>query len=201
MNRVNHFLGVIAAAALMACEQPVAEDAPESGNTSSGAGVSVVIHPKFHNDCANWDTASIKVSTFTDHWTLASFGKKGCSDKPHFEQRYELDSQFVGMWGESLLVEVGTADADRELYLLDPYSGDRIGELWYVGEPVFSERTITYFEPTRERAKLNQCPQPLGDLKMWQDQGAVIMYSNQKEFDRNSGSTSELKVRGCYAMR
>ena len=201
MNRIFHLLIVITATALMACEKPVAESASGDVDVSDGGAHESVVRPKFRNGCADWDGASIKVSTLEDHWILTSYGKSGCADKPRFEQRYELDSEFLGVWKHVLLVGVGTADADRELYVVNPDSGDRIGELWYVGEPVFSDQSITYFEPTREPAKLEQCPQPLSDLKRSQEQGAVIMYSSKKKFDLDSGNTAELQGRGCYTMR
>ncbi|WP_231759385.1 hypothetical protein [Microbulbifer elongatus] len=201
MNKVPHLLCVIAATTLLACEQPVAEIGTVAIQEKMDNAGEIVLHPKFENECASWDSASIRVSTFADHWVLAGFENKACTGGAKFEHRYELDSQFSGVWRDSLLIDVGTADADREMYLLDSGSGDRIGELWYVGQPIFSDQAITYFEPTREKAVLSQCPQDLPDLKSSQNLGAVIMYSTKKKFDLNSRNITELKGRGCYAMR
>ena len=201
MNRVSKFFVVLVVGAMVACGEPEAEIVSE-GSAGQGTGVAAQVMPlEFQDDCASWNGGSVKVSMFADHWTIDSFSAEGCADTALFEQRYELDSEFLGVWKQTFVIEVGSADADREIYLLDPESGDRIGELWYVGEPLFADSGITYYEPTREEAKLDQCPQKLDEVKQWAEQGAVIMYSSKKTFDLESRSTYSLSEKGCYAMR
>ncbi|WP_158681640.1 hypothetical protein [Microbulbifer pacificus] len=201
MNCKSRIFSLAAVVALVACGKPVAETSsgyPDKYETGSERQVMQLV---FNDGCASWNGASIRVSTFEGYWTLSRYSSQRCTAPALFEQQFEMDSQFIGFWENTLVIDVGTADADREMYLLDGGSGERIGEIWYVGEPLFGKTGITFYEPTREQAILDECPQKREELNRWQDQGAMIMYASKKRFDLKTRNTNALEEKGCYAMR
>lgn len=187
------FLGLSLILLLAACGASVAEPfEPIFGNTDAGTQV---------GDCISWPNLSVKVVEGEYDWSLHAFNGSGCNTQVQiFEQVYEMDSRFAGLWQELFLVDSGTS-MDHELYLINSESGERLASLWYVEKPIFSEKKIRFFEPTEDKADVSLCPQPKDVLAQWQEWGMPVMYTVEKIFDRKTGSVSAGEKVGCYALQ
>lgn len=179
---------------LVACGASVAEPfEPAFKDTAAGTQA---------NGCTSWPEQSAKVVEGEYDWRLHAFQGSSCSaDAQVFEQTYDMDSRFAGLWQDLLLVDSGTGAVDHELYLVAADSGNRVAALWYVGKPVFGEQSIRFFEPTRDPANVDQCPQSKDVLAQWKERGMPVMRAVEKVFDRETGSINDGEKVSCYVMQ
>lgn len=179
---------------LVACGASVAEPfEPIFDNTAVGEQV---------DRCASWPAQSARVVEGEYDWSLHVFRGPGCAAQAQaFEQTYDMDSRFAGLWQGLLLVDSGTGAEAHELYLVSADSGERLAALWYVGKPVFSEQSIHFFEPTRDPANIRQCSQPKDALAQWEERGMPAMQAVEKVFDRKTGNVNAGEKVSCYVMQ
>ncbi|MGL6160199.1 hypothetical protein [Microbulbifer sp.] len=174
-----------------------------------GASVAEPFEPIFDNTeagtlvdgCASWSAQSARVVEGEYDWSLQVFKGPDCAAQAQvFEKTYDMDTRFAGLWQDLLLVDSGGAE-DHELFLVAADSGERLAALWYVGEPVFSEHSIHFFEPTRDRADSSQCPQSKEALAQWEERGMPVMRAVEKVFDKKTGNVSAGEKASCYVMQ
>ncbi|MFV8781672.1 hypothetical protein ACNKU7_04540 [Microbulbifer sp. SA54] len=178
--------------------------------TACDASVAGPFEPIFENtaagtqagDCASWPALSAQVVEGEYDWRLRVFNSPDCPTQAKaFEQTYDMDARFAGLWQDLLLVDSGTGAGDHELYLVATDSGERRAALWYVGQPQFSEKMIHFFEPTRDAADISQCPQSEDVLTQWAQMGMPVMRAVEKVFDSKTGNVSTGDKVSCYVMQ
>lgn len=152
------------------------------------------------SDCVNFKNTSMRLTSADLGQNFTAYSGQNCELKAQrFSRQVSPIVELAGIWNALIILKEGSSGDTQELYLYEQKTGLEKHTLWVTGEPIYTTKSIRYFEPQDEIVDGDKlCLGQEKAVEEWKRFGFDISLAKEMIFTPDSkvesGSTR------CYAL-